>query len=799
MKVHPLLLFLLSLLPLTTFSQQGACVKVQWSENYGGFYNESANSLLQTTDGGFLAIGYSRSDNMMLTQNNGKSDFWIVKTDSLGNLEWQVSLGGSEDDIASDAVQTPDGGYLVVGGAVSFDADVSGNHGGEDVWVVRLNASGTLQWAKTFGGSANERAEAIEPTADGNYLLVGYSQSSDGDVGSNHGDFDYWLLKISGNGTLLWEKNYGGSNSDFGFDVKQTTDGGFLLAGSTISNNGDVSDNNGFYDYWVVKTDAEGNLLWEKNYGGTLEERAYSLCTTPDGGAIIAGTSNSTDADIQGNIGSYDFWLNRIDENGNLLWSSNFGSPGEDRAFSVAPLSNGRFLVAGFTVSDGGQVSNHFGSQDAWIVQLDIDGNFIWEKNLGGTKQDRFFSIVQQSNGGYAAAGHSFSDNYDLPGNFGDRDLWIVALSTDSADIDLGPDTTLCANDALVLQTGIDSASFLWSDGSTLPFLLVSTNGSYWVEINQEGCLIRDTIKVEYLFETPVGLGTDTTLCQGDSLLLAPDIAGADYQWQDGSSDSIFWVKIPGRYWVRVVKDGCEQRDSIEVDFVSIPPPFPPAAFLCQGEQLLLDASQPQASYLWHDGSVAPQYTINGPGLYWVRTTIGGCRSTDTVMVDFQPGPDSIFTSDYICEGQGIWFDASFPGASYLWNNGSTLPRLKAVTPGPYSVEVTVNGCLFKEATLLRACEECLYIPNIFSPNGDGINDVFRTFPACDLTDYHQRIFDRWGNIVFESFSPNQHWDGNFNGQKANPGTYIYFIEYLLHNNQQPLPQMQTGTVTIIW
>ena len=761
--------------------------------------DDAGNNLVQTTDGGFVAVGYARSSDQTLTENKGKADYWIVKVDSLGELEWQSSFGGNENDIASDAVQTPDGGYLIVGGAVSFDGDVVGSHGSEDAWVLKLNATGGLEWSKTYGGSSNERIEAIEPTSDGNYVLAGYSDSFDGDIDFNHGDFDYWLLKIDGNGNLLWENTFGGSLADWAFDVKEAPDGGFMIAGSTISTNGDVSNNNGFYDYWIVKTDTGGNLVWENNYGGTLEERAYSISIANDGGAIVAGTSNSADWDVQGSNGSYDFWLAKISGTGDLEWAKCYGGPAIDRAFSVVALADDHFLAAGFTTSNGGQVSNNHGSFDAWITKFDETGNLLWERNFGGTSGDRFYGIIEKMDGGYAATGLSSSGNNDLPDNFGGRDLWIACLSPDTLKVDLGNDTTLCFSQGVVLQPDIENVDYLWSDGSTQPFLAVTMQDEYWVEVDDDGCKARDSIVVSYLSEGAVELGNDTILCDGENLLLTLDVPGATYEWRDGSVNDSFLVEIPGTYWVTVTKDGCEQKDTVEVEFTTIEIDFDDMAFICQGEELPLSLQHPQATYLWQDGSTLPDYVIDGPGEYWVRVTVGGCTNADTVLVDFQAGPDSIFAAtSYLCEGEGIWFDVSYPGATYLWQDGSTEPRLKAVEEGVYSVEVTINNCVFEEETVLASCESCMYIPNVFSPNGDGINDEFRTFPVCSMSNFQQQVYDRWGNLVFENNSISEPWDGFYNGKKAMPGTYIYLIKYDLDNNGKMLPQQRVGSVTVV-
>lgn len=780
-------------------AQDGACVKVEWSENYGGFQHDGANSIIQTQDKGYVAVGYSRSSNMMLTENKGKSDYWIVKVDSLGVLQWQASFGGNENDIASDVVETSDGSIYVVGGAVSFDADVTGSHGAEDVWVLKLSSDGNLIWSKAFGGSQNERAESIIASSDGNFVIAGYSESTDGDVESNRGDFDYWVFKMNANGDLLWENNYGGSLSDWGFDVKEALDGGYYIGGSTISVNGQVTENNGFYDYWLIKTDVNGDMEWQNSYGGTLEERAYELALTSDGGVLLTGTSNSADWDVQGNNGGYDYWLTKIAPSGDLEWARSYGGGIEDRSFTATVLSDDSYLIAGYSLSSDGLISNNYGGFDGWLTKLDSEGNLIWEKNIGGSVEDRIYSIIENENGGYTAAGYSASNDLDLPDNFGARDLWIINLSPDTFAVDLGADTTLCFNDNLVLVPEIENVTFLWSDGTTDDFLAISNQGEYWLEVDDNGCIARDTIQVDYLSDSAVSLGNDTILCTGENLLLDVEIPGALITWRDGSNNDSFLIDIPGNYWVTVEKDGCTQRDTVEVDFTTIETGFDSTAFICQGEALLLDASSIPGTFIWQDGSTNSSLSVVGPGVYWVDATVGGCSNRDSVIVDFQSGPDSIFAFDaYICEDQGIWFDASFDGATYLWQDGSTEPMFKAVAPGDYSVQININNCVFEESVTLISCERCLYVPNIFSPNGDGINDELFTFQQCALEDYHLSIFDRWGNMVFESFSPQLRWDGFHKGEKAAIDTYVYSLKYTLLNAGQPLSQNKTGSITII-
>ncbi len=785
--------------PNFLFSQQKECITIEWSKHYGGTNKENANDIQQTQDGGYIVAGFTQSLDGNVSNNFGSADYWVLKLDKDGEMEWEKSFGGFNFDIASSVVQADDGGYVVTGGVVSNDGQVSGNHGLEDVWVIKLDAAGNLLWSKTYGGTLNERAEKIRNTSDGGFILAGYSESNNGNLLGNHGDFDYWLIKLDANGNIQWQQSFGGSLADFGFDARETPDGGFIMAGSTFSSDGDVGNNQGFYDYWLVRVDAAGQLLWEKNFGGGGEERAYSLVVTADNGIVVAGTSNSFSNNVPGNNGSYDYWVMKMDASGNLVWTKNFGGTSEDRAFTMALTSSQELLVSGFVVSSNGDVSANYGSKDAWLLKLDADGNIIWEKNFGGTLEDRFASIIQTADGGYVGAGLSASSNIDLNGNNGLHDLWVLRLGPDSLKINLGTDTSLCGGQTLLLKVEEDTATYLWQDGSTNIDFLVDREGTFWVDVDKEGCKGSDTITVVYIVDVPVELGNDTVLCQGESLLLTTGIDDASYNWKDGSTAPALPVEFPGTFWVEVTKEGCEFYDTISVDFIKVDLELGDDAFICEGQSLILDASVSGAEYLWQDASTDAKFEVSETGLYWVRAGLGGCQKIDSVYVTVQAQPDTILEEfAFICEGEGIWLDATYPGASYLWQNGTTESKLKAVVPGLYSVHLEINGCLFEDEIELRPCEECLYVPNAFTPNGDGLNDSFRTFPGCDINNYRQLVFDRWGNLLFESKQADFGWDGTFNNKKMDIGSYVFSIEYDYINNNKAVHQERKGIVNLL-
>ena len=254
-----------------------------------------------------MVAGVSNSNDGDVTGNNGSGDYWVVKIDSIGNIQWEKSLGGTGADEAKSVRHTSDGGYVVSGYSNSNDGDVSGNHGSWDYWVVKLDSSGNLQWQKALGGTGSDFAYYAQQTTDGGFIVTGHSSSNDGDISGNHGGDDFWLVKLDGNGNLQWQKALGGTGNEISNYVQQTLDGGYITAGWSNSNDGDVSGGNGSSDFWVVKVDGNGDIQWQNCFGGTNIEMALSVIQTTDGGYAVIGLSGSNNGDVSGNHGMWDY------------------------------------------------------------------------------------------------------------------------------------------------------------------------------------------------------------------------------------------------------------------------------------------------------------------------------------------------------------------------------------------------------------------------------------------------------------------------------------------------------------
>ncbi len=320
-----------------------------WSKTYGGIGYEWASSVIQTGDGGYVLAGTTNSS------RDGNYDFWLVKTDSLGNQQWNKTYGGAYNDYPCSVVQTIDGGYVLAGfinslgdGGFSFsgfrDVFIVGN---ADVWLVKTDSSGNQLWNKTFGGLNDDGAFSLIQTSDGGYALTGNTYSFS--AGKNS---DFWLIKTDSFGNELWNKTYGGPRDDFGCFGIQTSDGGYALTGITNSSG------YGREDVWLIKTDSSGNVVWNTIYGGTQNDEAYSVSQTEDEGYILAGSTYGFGA------GLWDAWIIKTDSRGNFLWRQTYGGNADDQATCLIIDGDGDFVLSGATNSFGA------GCWDAWLLKI---------------------------------------------------------------------------------------------------------------------------------------------------------------------------------------------------------------------------------------------------------------------------------------------------------------------------------------------------------------------------------------------------------------------------------------------
>lgn len=336
-------------------------------------------ALIQTADGGYALTGYAMSSDGDASNNEGFHDNWILKLDAAGNLEWERSFGFSGHDHSYDLLQTHDGGFFFVGFLDVTSANGAGNdgkyrsltrHGVGEFWGTKIDAGGNLEWRRYFGGTNNDRAHAVVEAHTGGFVLAGFSESEDFDISNSKGSYDFWVVRISNEGDLLWEKSYGGSGIEVSYDITATADGAYVVVGNTFSTDGDIGRNNGESDIWMIKINEAGDLLWERNFGGSGFDSAQGVSLCADGGFVIAGNSKSTDGDLTANQGENDIWLLKTDSDGIIQWQGSFGGPGLDFGFKAVESWGKDLLVAGESSSAeiGGKTSR--GATDAVLIRI---------------------------------------------------------------------------------------------------------------------------------------------------------------------------------------------------------------------------------------------------------------------------------------------------------------------------------------------------------------------------------------------------------------------------------------------
>lgn len=357
------------------------------NHTYGGIKSDRGYAMIRTADGGFAIAGYTESYSV------GERDFWLVKTNETGVIQWNQSYGGAKDEEAYAIISTPDGGFAISGWTESFGA------GSRDIWLVKTDSKGIMEWNETYGDDGSQGAGFVIKTSDNGYLLA----SSTRPLGINQ-DSDMWIIKTDVSGVALWNETYGGEENDYGHSVVSTADGGFAVAGSTESHG------EGEKDAWLVKTNASGEIKWNETYGGEYYDEATQVIQTLDGGFALTGYTTSYGA------GSGDMWLVKTNEKGKIQFNQTYGESHHDMAYALIQTSDGGFALTG--AYDPGTMLF-----DMWFVKTNSSGEIEFEIMFEGPLKEFGMSIIQISDVKYAIVGVS---------GYTDEDLWIIIFSSES-------------------------------------------------------------------------------------------------------------------------------------------------------------------------------------------------------------------------------------------------------------------------------------------------------------------------------------------------------------------------------
>ena len=573
---------------------------------------------------------------------------------------WDHRFGGTSVDWLMSFKRTGDGGYILGGYS---DSGISGNKfqagfGGYDFYIVKLDATGNFEWDKVYGGIADDLLYSIEQTDDGGYIAGGYSQSGIGGnkTTANWGFTDYWILKLDSAGDKQWEKNFGGLDYDYLTAAKQTPDGGYIISGYSASNAGGDKTQATFggHDYWLIKTDASGNKIWDQDYGGTNTDYCMSIVITSDNGFMIGGSTRSS---VSGNKSSpnwdnfppitYDYWIVKTDSLGNKQWDKDFGGIDDDIFFNLMRTSDNLYLIGGTSLSipSGNKTQplwGALGSRDWWVVKMDSSGNIFWDKDFGGNStEDEFGNIFQTQDGGYLFTGTSYSSisGNKTESNMGTEQVW--ALKTDTAGIAVW--------DKTIFTMGHDEQGYgVQSDDGCFTFATYTWSNA--AGYKSEDCWDTAGLTTDYW----IVKFCDSTLFTIAASAVAPDLCPGSctdfnnlsvnataFQWSfpggfPSASNDLNPVNIcyntPGYYDVQLIASGPSGTDTLLMPgYINVFPHPAPQSILQSGDTLFAIAGA--VSYQWYlnnniiTGATDYFYVAQSSGDYnVVATDSNGCE-----------------------------------------------------------------------------------------------------------------------------------------------------------------------------
>ena len=533
------LILVIFLAALTILSCQSAycsqpCIAMDLNASFGGSYDDELYSIQRTSDAGYIATGRTKS----YGENN--YDLFLIKADKTGNILWQKNYGGAREDEGYSVGETADGGYIVAGRTRSYGS------GMYDVWLMKVDPSGEKTWDKAFGGALDDEASSIKQTIDGGFIIVGNTKS----FGS--GMYDVWLLKIDQFGGKIWDKTIGGSRDDMGDSIQETRDGGFVVAGTTGSwGNGDA-------DALLIKIDSNGNEQWKKTFGGPRSERnpwsrGWSAQQTADGGFAMLGSTNSFGS------GGYDIWFIKTDANGDKIADKIYGGAYDEEGGYLVETREGHHILIGSTRSFGS------GGFDAWLIMTDQNGEKIWDQTFGSKLDDKGYSVIQTDDGSSVFAGKTtpyiaqttrrksacYGDcQQQEPATY--YDGWLVAIRSAHPMIEIQPaDYSACEDQEArfnVVATGNGPISYQWSkngsqiagattDTYIIPAAKLADAGSYRVRVSNACGSVESNPAVLAVSSKPVVElePLDKVACDGSEVVLNAQASGTEplnYQWK---------------------------------------------------------------------------------------------------------------------------------------------------------------------------------------------------------------------------------------------------------------------------
>jgi hypothetical protein len=573
-----------------------------WTKTYGNVLYDELQDVDTTSDGGFIAVGHT-------TTTDWDGNVYLIRTNANGIVLWSKEYGGAIglSDKGYSVRETSDGGFIITGTTETYGS------GGDDVYVLKVNSTGTVQWTTTIGSagttSVMDAGREVQETNDGGYIVVGYTSAVDINFS------DVYLIKLNSSGVVQWKKTYGGGSYDIGYTVQQTTDNGYIIGATTNSYGA------GNWDAYLIKTDANGVIQWSKAYGKSGEDRAQCARQTSDGGYILCGRSSSFGA------GNFDAVLYRTDATGTLLWTKGYGGSGDDQGFYVRPTGTS-YVFCGYTVSFG------TGIKDVFFARADATGT-VGCNEISGTG----FTTTSPSTGTSTIGNVSSGGTAINPSTATRNTLSVktIMCSTPNCTINAGNDQTVCAGTSVSLS-GAGANSYTWNNGvqNGIAFVPTGTQTYTVTGTNAQGCSATDQVVVTVNPLPTVNAGNDQTLCAGASVTLSASGTNA-YTWNNGVQNGVAFIPtVTQTYTVTGTNaQGCSAADQVVVTVNPLPTVNAGNdQTVCAGTSVSLSGAGAN-SYTWNNGvqngiafvpTGTQSYTVTG-------TNAQGCSSTDQVLV----------------------------------------------------------------------------------------------------------------------------------------------------------------------
>ena len=681
-----------------------AQLPITWSQSFGNAQKNIIVDIVDIPNQGSLAVGYSRPS------ANQAIEFWINRLDMDGALVWSKNLGSTGFDRASAAIRLSNGDFVIAGHGTAADKDFNSASKNSDGIILHMDANGNVNWVKSYGEIGHDQFADILELPSGEFLAVGTTTSYANTFSDRASDG--WAVKINANGGVVWNRRFGGSLMDGYNKAALNPDGSFMLAGTSNSRDLQSPDFFGASDLWLSKINANGTHAWSRNYGGNLKEQLNALVPTIDGGYLLGATTYSA---MAGSKGHGDIWVLKVSALGNQLWQKILGGSNTDKCTTIAPFQGDGFLLAGTSTSSDGDINNNLGGLDAWVSKLSASGNIEWAKNYGGSQNDAINAIEVSEDGSVWLAGYSFSSDNDLTTNLGMQDAWVQRSSTQSTPVvSLGGNQEICIGTEVTLDAtdaNCATCTYLWNDGfnQAMRTILVSGSATYSVTVtNTTGSMTSDAVMITAVNAISAMATIDEPNCADDMngsvfLQVAGGTNDYTYLWSNTATTKDIDDLGAGTYFVTISDDAlCHFTDSytlqnpapitVDADIV-----LPSCSSTTLGSiSLETTGGEAPYEYLWSNQLIGPVITGLSAGQYSVTVTdardcqfIESYELSNTAVINASPSIMHVSCFEGADGEIRLNTSGANPPFSFLWDNGIASNSIVGLSAGDYTVTIT--------------------------------------------------------------------------------------------------------------